>query len=196
MNVVICIIVGLIALLAGFALGHRRDEPTIFLELIEKINFAMGTENKTLKEENETLKKKKVFLIDWFIRSYIEQYYLKKLGLGEYQIYTTDALKEFKEYSEIALNNFEKTWNSEICNEQCEWTKEYLENFISKVDSILNDEWGSDVLNRENEHALKRFFAGIELNMMFDRDAKQSGRETKELTYWHPHPQIGYEDLC
>lgn len=196
MNVTICIIIGIIALVIGFALGRSSVEPTVSLELIEKINFAMGTENKIIKDENETLRKKNLFFSDWFIRSYIEQYYRKKLLAGDHQIYTTDALKDFKEYSEIALNNFEKTWNSEICNEQCEWTKEYLENFISKVDSILNDEWGSDVLNRENEHALNRFFAGIELNMMFDRDAKQSGRETKELTYWHPHPQIGYEDLC
>lgn len=91
MNVSICIIIGIIALVIGFALGRSSVEPTVSLELIEKINFAMGTENKILNDENETLRKKNLFFSDWFIRSYIEQYYRKKLALDDHQIYTVDS---------------------------------------------------------------------------------------------------------
>jgi hypothetical protein len=194
MNVVICIIVGLIALLAGFALGHRRDEPTIFLGLIENINFAMGTENKTLKEENETLKKKNVFFEEWLIRSYIEQYYRKKLLAGDHQIYTIDALADLRDYAKTALDKFEENWNSKICNEQCEWTKEFLEKLIPRIDSILNDEWVNDVFDSENEEAFRRFFLGVQTNLFFDRNAKKTGRKIEKLDYWRP--QEKHHESC
>jgi hypothetical protein len=194
MNVLICIIVGIIALIVGFALGRRRVEPTLSIELIKKINFVTGVENQTLKEENETLRKKNLFFSDWFIRSYIEQHHLKKMATGDERLYTVDALDDLKNYAKDALNNFEKTWNSEACNEQCGWIKEYLEELISKIDAILNDKWGDDILDSENEDAFRRFFVGIETNMFFDRNAKEAGRETTKLTYWKP--QRGHEDLC
>ena len=194
MNVVICIIVGLIALLAGFALGHRRDEPTIFLELIEKINFAMGSENKTLKEENETLKKKNLFFSDWLIRSYIEQYYRKKLIAGEHKIYTIDALADLRDYAKTALDKFEENWNSKICNEQCEWTKEYLEKLIPKIEAILNSNSWGDVIDSENEYAFRRFFAKIEVCLLFDRNAKERGDKLEDMTYWEL--QKDHDDSC
>ena len=194
MNVVICIIVGLIALLAGFALGHHRDEPTIFLELIEKINFAMGSENKTLKEENETLKKKNLFFEEWLIRSYIEQYYRKKLLAGDHQIYTIDALADLRDYAKTALDKFEENWNSKICNEQCEWTKEYIEKLIPKIDAILNSNSWGDVIDSENEHAFSRFFAKVEVCLLFDRNAKERGNKLEDMTYWEP--QRCHDDLC
>jgi hypothetical protein len=194
MNVVICIIVGLIALIAGFSLGHRRDEPTVFLNLIEKINFAMGSENKTLKEENETLKKKNLFFEEWLIRSYIEQYYRKKLSLDEHQIYTIDALADLRKYAEDALNNFKNTWDSKICNEQCEWIKEYLEELIPKLDAILNSNSWGDVLDSENDNAFDRFFVAVETTMLFDRSAKENGTKLEKLTYWRP--QEDHDDLC
>jgi hypothetical protein len=89
------IFVIIVALVAGFFLGRRREEAIVSNDIIEKINFAMGTENKSLKEENETLRKKNLFFSDWFIRSYIEQYYRKKLALDDHQIYTVDALENF-----------------------------------------------------------------------------------------------------
>lgn len=194
MNVLICITIGLIALLVGFLLGIYR-ESTISLELVEKINFAMGSENKTLKEENETLKKKNLFFSDWFIRSYIEQYYRKKLIAGDHQIYTVDALADLRNYAKTALDNFKNTWDSKICNEQCEWIKEYLEELISKIDIILNDSWGSDVvLEQENEHAFSRFFISIENSMFFDRNAKENGDKREKLSYWEPARE--HEDLC
>ena len=194
MNVVICIIVGLIALLAGFALGHRRDEPTISFELIEKINFAMGTENKTLKEENETLKKKNVFFEEWLIRSYIEQYYRKKLLAGDHQIYTIDALADLRDYAKTALDKFEENWNSKICNEQCEWIKEYIEKLIPKIDAILNSNSWGDVIDSKNEHAFSRFFVKVEVCLLFDRNAKERGNKLEDMTYWEP--QRCHDDLC
>ena len=194
MNVVICIIVGLIALIAGFTLGHRRDEPTVFLNLIEKINFAMGSENKTLKEENETLKKKNLFFEEWLVRSYIEQYYRKKLSLDEHQIYTIDALADLRKYAKTALDNFKNTWDSKICNEQCEWIKEYLEELIPKLDAILNSNSWGDILDSENEQAFSRFFVAVETTMLFDRNAKENGTKLEKLTYWRP--QEDHDDLC
>ena len=193
MNVVICIIVGLIALIAGFTLGHRRDEPTVFLNLIEKINFAMGSENKTLKEENETLKKKNLFFEEWLVRSYIEQYYRKKLSLDEHQIYTIDALADLRKYAKTALDNFKNTWDSKICNEQCEWIKEYLEELIPKLDAILNSNSWGDVLDSENDNAFDRFFVAVETTMLFDRSAKENGTKLESLTYWRP--QEDHDDL-
>jgi hypothetical protein len=188
------IFVIIVALVAGFFLGHRREEAIVSNYIIEKINFAMGTENKALKEENEVLKKKNLFFSDWFIRSYIEQYYRKKLVLDDHQIYTVDALENLKCYAITALNNFDKTWNYEACNEQCTWIKEYLEELISKIDAILNDKWGGDAIDRENEHAFSRFFVAIETVMMFDRNAKEADRKTIQLTYWKP--QREHDDLC
>ena len=194
MEVLICIIVGIITLIAGFALGYRRDEPTVFLNLIEKINFAIGSENKTLKEENEDLKKKNLFFKEWLIRSYIEQYYRKKLALGDHQIYTVDALADLMDYAEDALNNFKNTWDSKICNEQCEWTKEFLEKLIPRIDSILNDEWVNDVFDSENEEAFRRFFLGVQTNLFFDRNAKETGRKIEKLDYWRP--QEKHHESC
>lgn len=194
MNVAICIIIGILALVIGFILGQHHDEPTVFLELIDKINFAMGTENKTLKEENETLKKKNVFFEEWFVRSYIEQYYRKKLLAGDHQIYTSDALENLKCYAITALNNFDKTWNYEACNEQCTWIKEYLKELISKIDSILDDKFGREVIDSENEDAFRRFFVSIENSMFFDRNAKENGDKREKLSYWEPARE--HEDLC
>ena len=154
----------------------------------------MGTENKILKDENETLRKKNLFFSDWFIRSYIEQYYLKKLALDDYQIYTSDALEDLKCYAITALNNFEKTWKSEVCNEQCTWIKEYLEELISKIDSILDDKFGRDVIDRENEDAFRRFFVGVETSMFFDRNAKENSSKLEKLIYWEP--AVEHDDLC
>ena len=193
MDAVICIIIGIIALIIGFIFGSSR-ESDISLDLVERINFAMGTENKTLKEENENLKKKNLFFEEWLVRSYIEQYYRKKLALGDHKIYTIDALEDLKNYAKIALDNFENTWNSKICNEQCEWIKEYLEELISNIDSILEDNWTNDVLERENEHAFSRFFISIENSMFFDRNAKENGDKREKLSYWEPARE--YEDLC
>ena len=195
MNVVICIIVvGLIALVAGFALGRYRNEPTVSFELIEKINFAMGTENQNLLKENELIKRKNLFLTELFIRSYIEQYDLKNLALKEYQIYTVDALADLRKYAEIALGKFKENWNSEICNEQCEWTKEFLEELIPRIDSILNDEWVNDVFDSENEEAFRRFFLGVQTNLFFDRNAKKTGRKIEKLDYWRP--QEKHHESC
>jgi hypothetical protein len=193
MDAVICIIIGIIALIIGFIFGSSR-ESDISLDLVERINFAMGTENKTLKEENENLKKKNLFFEEWLVRSYIEQYYRKKLALGDHKIYTIDALEDLKNYAKIALDNFENTWNSKICNEQCEWIKEYLEELISNIDSILEDNWTNDVLERENEHAFSRFFISIENSMFFDRNAKENGDKREKLSYWEPAKE--HEDLC
>ena len=194
MEVLICIIVGIIALIAGFALGSRRNEPTISIELIEKINFAMGNKNQTLKEENEDLKKKNLFFKEWLIRSYIEQYYRKKIALGDHQIYTVDALADLMDYAEDALSNFKNTWDSKICNEQCEWIKEYLEELISKLDAILNSNSWGDILDSENEHAFSRFFVAVETTMLFDRNAKENGIKREKLTYWRPQEE--HDDLC
>ncbi len=194
MNVAICIIIGILALVICFILGQHHDEPTVSLELIDKINFAMGTENKTLKEENELLKRKNLFFSDWLIRSYIEQYYRKKLALDDYQIYTVDALENLKCYAITALNNFDKTWNYEACNEQCTWIKEYLEELIPKIDSILDDKFGRDVIDRENEDAFRRFFIAVETSMFFDRTAKENGSKLEKLTY--REPAVEHDDLC
>ena len=183
---VTCILVGIIALVIGFAFGKFGGTEMDPHDIAEKINFAVGTENDSLKKENEIIKKKNLFFTDWFVRSYIEQYYRKNIALQNYQIYTSDALEDLKNYANEALNNFEKTWNSEACNEQCTWIKDYLEGLISNIDSILNDEWGSDILDRENEDAFRRFFVGVETSMFFDRHAKETGREERELTYWKP----------
>jgi hypothetical protein len=193
MDVVICLIIGIIALIVGFIFGSSR-ESDVSLNLIEKINFAMETENKTLKEENESLKKKNVFFEEWFIRSYIEQYYRKKLALDDHQIYTSDALENLKCYAIAALNNFDKTWNYEACNEQCTWIKEYLEELISKIDSILDDKFGRDVIDSENEDAFRRFFIAVETSMFFDRNAKENGSKLEKLTY--REPAVEHDDLC
>ena len=190
---VICIVVGVIALVIGFFFGKFGGTEMDPRDIAEKINFAVGTENDSLKKENETLKKKKLFFSDWFIRSYIEQYYRKKMALQNYQIYTSDALEDLRNYAKEALDNFEKTWNSEACNEQCGWIKEYLEELLSKIDSILKDEWGDDILDSENEDAFRCFFVGVETSMFFDRHAKETGREERELTYWKP--QIEHDDF-
>ena len=192
MNVTICIIIGIIALIVGFALGRSSVEPTVSFELIEKINHAMGTENQTLKDENETLRKKNLFFSDWFIRSYIEQYDLKNLALKKYQIYTVDALADLRKYAKTALINFKNTWNSEACNEQTIWIKEYLEELISKIDSIL--EFGSDVIDRDNEDAFSRFFVRVETSLFFDRIAKENGSKLEKLTY--REPAVEHDDLC
>ena len=191
MNVAICIIIGILALVIGFILGQHHDEPTVSNDIIEKINFAMGTENKSLKEENETLRKKNLFLTELFIRSYIEQYDLKNLALKKYQIYTVDALADLRKYAEIALGKFKENWNSEICNEQCEWTKEFLENLIPRIDSML---WGNDVFDSENEEAFRRFFLGVQTNLFFDRNAKKTGRKIEKLDYWRP--QEKHHESC
>ena len=188
------IFVIIVALVAGFFLGRRREEAIVSNDIIEKINFAMGTENKTLKEENENLKKKNLFFSDWFIRSYIEQHHHRKLAMGDERLYTADALEDLRDYAKEALDNFEKTWNSEACNEQCTWIKEYLEELISKIDSILDDKFDGDVIDRENEDAFKRFFLGVETCMFFDKSAKKSGAEIMRLTYWKP--QRCHDDLC
>jgi hypothetical protein len=193
MDVVICIIICVIALIVGFIFGSSR-ESDVSLDLIEKMNFAMGTENKTLKEENEMFKKKNFFFKEWLVRSYIEQYYRKKLALGDHKIYTIDALEDLKNYAKTALDNFENIWNSKICNEQCEWIKEYLEELISNIDSLLKDNWTNDVLEQENECAFSRFFVSIENSIFFDRNAKENGDKREKLTYWKP--VIEYEDLC
>ena len=188
------IFVIIVALVAGFFLGRRREEAIVSNDIIEKINFAMGTENKTLKEENETLKKKNVFFEEWLIRSYIEQYYRKKLLAGDHQIYTVDALADLNDYAKTALDNFKNTWNSKICNEQCTWIKEYLEELISKIDSILDDKFGREVIDSENEDAFRRFFIAVETSMFFDRNAKENGSKLEKLTYWEP--AVEHDDLC
>jgi hypothetical protein len=193
MDVVICVIVGIIALVVGFIFGSSRESDAS-LNLVERINFVMGTENKTLKEKNEDLEKKNFFFKEWLIRSYIEQYYRKKLADGEHQIYTIDALEDLKNYAKTALNNFESTWNSKICNEQCDWIKEYLEELISKIDAILNSNTWGDILDNENEHAFNRFFVGVENSMFFDRNAKENGTKLEKLSYWRP--QVEHDDLC
>jgi hypothetical protein len=192
MNTVIFII-GLVAFVALVLNFYRINNQPTLSDLIEKINFAMGTENKTLKEENETLKKKNLFFEEWLVRSYIEQYYRKKLALDDHQIYTIDALADLRKYAKTALDNFENTWNSKICNEQCEWIKEYLEELISKIDAILNSNTWGDVIDNENEHAFSRFFIGVETSMFFDRNAKENGTKLEDLTYWRP--QEDHDDL-
>lgn len=186
MNVLICIIVGIIALIAGFALGRHHVEPMLSLELIKKINFVTGAENQTLKDENEELRKKNLFFSDWFIRSYIEQHHLKKMATGDERLYTVDALDDLKNYAKDALNNFEKTWNSKAYNEQCTWIKEYLEELIKKIDSILDDKFDGDAIDRENENAFMRFFLGVENSMFYDKNAKKADKGPKALTYWEP----------
>lgn len=185
------IFVIIVALVAGFFLGRRREEAIVSNDIIEKINFAMGTENKSLKEENELIKRKNLFLTELFIRSYIEQYDLKNLALKKYQIYTVDALADLRKYAEIALGKFKENWNSEICNEQCEWTKEFLENLIPRIDSML---WGNDVFDSENEEAFRRFFLGVQTNLFFDRNAKKTGRKIEKLDYWRP--QEKHHESC
>jgi len=185
------IFVIIVALVAGFFLGRRREEAIVSNDIIEKINFAMGTENKTLKEENELIKRKNLFLTELFIRSYIEQYDLKNLALKKYQIYTVDALADLRKYAEIALGKFKENWNSEICNEQCEWTKEFLEELIPRIDSML---WGNDVFDSENEEAFRRFFLGVQTNLFFDRNAKKTGRKIEKLDYWRP--QEKHHESC
>ena len=193
MNTVIFII-GLVAFVALVLNFYRINNQPTLSDLIEKINFAMGTENKTLKEENETLKKKNVFFEEWLIRSYIEQYYRKKLLAGDHQIYTIDALADLRDYAKTALDKFEENWNSKICNEQCEWTKEYIEKLIPKIDAILNSNSWGDVIDSENEHAFSRFFVSIENSMFFDRNAKENGDKREGLTYWEPARE--HEDVC
>ena len=192
MNAVIFII-GLVAFVALVLNFYRINNHPRLSNLIEKINFAMGTENQTLKQENETLKKKNLFFKEWLVRSYIEQYYRKKLAAGNHQIYTVDALEDLEEYAKTALNNFKNTWDSKICNEQCEWIKEYLEELISKIDTILNSNSWRDVLDSENEHAFSRFFVAVETTMLFDRSAKENGTKLEKLTYWRP--QEDHDDL-
>jgi len=193
MDAVICIIIGIVALIIGFILGSCR-ESTVSPNLVERINFATGTENQTLKEKNEDLKKKNLFFKEWIVRSYIEQYYRKKLAVGDYKIYTVDALEDLKNYAKTALDNFENTWNSKICNEQCEWTKEYLEELISKIDTILNSNSWGDVIDSENERAFSRFFIGVETSIFFDRNAKENDIKREKLTYWKPQKE--HDDLC
>ena len=188
------IFVIIVALVAGFFLGRRREEAIVSNDIIEKINFAMGTENKTLKEENRTLQIKNLLFKEWLIRSYIEQYYRKKLLAGDHQIYTVDALADLNDYAKTALDNFKNTWNSKICNEQCDWIKEYLEVIICKTDTILNNNTWSDILNSENEDAFRRFFVSIENSMFFDRNAKENGDKREGLTYWEPARE--HEDVC
>jgi hypothetical protein len=185
------IFVIIVALVAGFFLGRRREEAIVSNDIIEKINFAMGTENKSLKEENELIKRKNLFLTELFIRSYIEQYDLKNLALKEYQIYTVDALADLRKYAEIALGKFKENWNSEICNEQCKWTKEFLKKLIPRIDSILG---GNDVFDSENEEAFRRFFLGVQTNLFFDRNAKKNGRKIEKLDYWRP--QEKHHESC
>jgi len=188
-----CIVVGVIALVIGFFFGKFGGKEIEPCELVEKINFVVGGQNESLKKENEIIKKMDSLLSDWFVRIYIEQYYRRNIELQNYQIYTSDALEDLKNYAKEALDNFEKTWNSEACNEQCTWIKDYLEGLISNIDSILNDKWGDDILDTENENAFRRFFLGVETNMFFDRSAKEAGRETTKLVYWKP--QIEHDDF-
>ena len=185
------IFVIIVALVAGFFLGRRQEEAIVSNDIIEKINFAMGTENQNLLKENKLIKRKNLFLTELFIRSYIEQYDLKNLALKKYQIYTVDALADLRKYAEIALGKFKENWNSEICNEQCEWTKEFLENLIPRIDSML---WGNDVFDSENEEAFRRFFLGVQTNLFFDRNAKKTGRKIEKLDYWRP--QEKHHESC
>jgi hypothetical protein len=181
-----------VALVLNFL--RTNNQPTLSDDLIEKINFTMGTENQYLKEENRTLQIKNLLFKEWLIRSYIEQYYRKKLLAGDHQIYTVDALADLNAYAKTALDNFENTWNSKICNEQCDWIKEYLEVIICKTDTILNNNTWGDILNSENEQAFSRFFVAVETTMLFDRNAKEKGTKLEKLTYWRP--QEDHDDLC
>ena len=61
MSITICIIMGFIALVIGFVFGKFGGKKIDPRELTEKINFAIGTENESLKKENETIKKKNLF---------------------------------------------------------------------------------------------------------------------------------------
>ncbi len=185
MNVFILIIVGFVALVIGFLLGRNRIE--FSNDIVEKINSVLGVQNKELKVENELLRKKIFFFGDWLIRSYVEQHHRKKLALGDELIYSVDALEDLRNYAKDALDNFEKKWKSQSCNEQCNWIKEYLENLISNIDIFLDENYDKDFLDRENEEAFGRFFAAIETCMMFDREGKKYGLKTSKLSYWRPH---------
>jgi len=195
MSTGICIIVGVLALAVGFFLGKNDRSKSVIInpyDFVAKINFAIGEENEALKEKNELLVKKNLFLGEWFLRNYVEQYHRKKLALGDERLYTADALEDLKNYAKEALDNFEKTWNSEFYNEQCEWVKEYLEGLILKIDSLLDDKFDGDIIDLNNEDAFRRFFVGVETNMFFDKSAKKAGREETRLTYWKP--QREYDD--
>lgn len=185
MSVLIFIIVGFVALVIGFLLGGYRME--FSNDIVEKINSALGAQNKELKMENEVLKRKILFFGDWLVRNYVEQYYRKKLALGNERIYTADALEELRNYAKDALDNFKKRWKSQPCNEQCHWIREYLENLISNIDVFLEDNYDKDFLDRENEEAFSRFFAAVETCIMFDREAMKHGLEMTDLSYWRPH---------
>ena len=187
MDAVICTLIGLIALYIGFLIGKSKSNCEINpRDLAEKINFSVGAENETLKGENEELKVKLLLYNDWFIRSYVEQYYRRNLEMKDGRIYTSDALEDLRQYSQKALDNFQKTWNAKCCNEQCMWVKEYLEELISHIDHLLSDTFDNDVIDLENEQALRRFFVDVEMSMMCDRSHKKAGREIVQLGYWHP----------
>jgi len=194
MNALVFIVGLLVFVVLVLNFLRTNNQPTISNDLIEKINFTMGTENQYLKEENRTLQIKNLLFKEWLIRSYIEQYYRKKLLAGDHQIYTVDALADLNDYAKTALDNFKNTWNSKICNEQCDWIKEYLEVIICKTDTILNNNTWSDILNSENEQAFSRFFVAVETTMLFDRNAKENGTKLEKLTYWRP--QEDHDDLC
>lgn len=181
MTTLICFL----TLVIGFLLGGICKTP-LSKYFVEKINFAVGVENQTLKEENEDLKRKRLFFKDWFVRSYIEQYYRRNIAIGERHIYTYDALEELRLYAKAALDNFQNTWNSEICNEQCTWIIDYLQKLITDVDCILDDSVNRYVIDKENEWALQLFFPAVETDMFFDRLDKERRRERSELTYWTP----------
>ena len=194
MNALVFIVGLLVFVILVLNFLRTNNQPTISNDLIEKINFTMGTENQYLKEENRTLQIKNLLFKEWLIRSYIEQYYRKKLLAGDHQIYTVDALADLNDYAKTALDNFKNTWNSKICNEQCDWIKEYLEVIICKTDTILNNNTWSDILNSKNEQAFSRFFVAVETSMLFDRNAKEKGTKLEKLTY--RRPQEDHDDLC
>jgi len=194
--VLLSIIVGILTAVVVYLLLARSRSKQVTInphDFIAKINYAIGEENQTLKEENELLGRKNLFFSDWFIRSFIEWHHRKNLALGDERLYTSDALEELRKYAKDALDNFEKTWNSQFYNEQCKWVKEYLDELIKKIDSFLDENFDGDILDLDNEDAFKRFFVGVETCMFYDKSAKKSGREETKLSYWKPQRGFGDE---
>ena len=200
MNTGIIIAILLVAAVVGFVLGMLLVGGTIKVSkiistvvsdemvdsMLHNVDSTFHAERKQLQEQIKTLEKKILFYKDWLCRGYIEQYYDRNIEVGDYQVYTIDALVSLRNDARKALANFQSTWNSKNCNEQCEWVKKDLTELIERIDFLLNDSWGNEVLDLENEAAFQRFFPAINTNMSVDRSYKDNGTETKELTYWHP----------